>query len=183
MLSLDAPVYAANASEDGSGVDTTSSVTIKAFTKFAQAAKITFSTTLPTYVTGLTIYGRAAKTSADIYTRLQDDSSVTAYQERPITIDNKFIQNQDWANSYAQMVLNDFSEPENLQKITVRAKPDLQLGDLISWQGRYWRVFDIKTNINPSNGFTQDLTLLQRAINSYFRIGISSIGGSDRIAP
>ena len=81
------------------------------------------------------------------------------------------------------MIVNDFSQPENLQKITIRAIPELQLYDLISWQGRYWRLFDIKSTIEPSIGYVQELTMLQRTITTYFRIGISTIGGGDKIAP
>ncbi len=81
------------------------------------------------------------------------------------------------------MMLQDFSSPENLTELTIRAMPELQLGDLISWQGRYWRVWDIKTQIDPSVGFVQDLKLLQRTVVSYFRIGISTIGSGDQISP
>jgi hypothetical protein len=81
------------------------------------------------------------------------------------------------------MILNDFASPENLQKIVIKAIPELQMGDLISWQGRYWRIYDIKTTLDPSAGFIQELMLLQRTITTYFRIGISTIGGSDQIAP
>lgn len=186
MLSLDTPTYyLANNASDGSSTDMTSSLSVTKLSKFARSAKITLSNsaTSSIYLTDMTLYGRPAKKTADIYTRVQDDSSVTAYQERPITIENEYIQSQDWAASYAQMVLNDFAEPENLQKIKIRAMADLQLGDLVSWQGRYWRIFDIKTTISASDGFTQELTMVQRSTASYFRIGISTIGGSDKIAP
>lgn len=177
--------YLANDNSDGSGVDRTSSVTVTSIDNFARASRITFrnSSTLPVYLTTVVISGRPVKDVADIYVRAQDDSSVTAYQERPFRLQNDYIQNQDWAASYAQMILNDYAEAENLQRIKIRARPDLQLGDLISWQGRYWRIFDIKTVLNPANGFTQELTLLQRTITSYFRIGISTIGSGDKIAP
>lgn len=180
-----ASYYVANDNQDGSGLDRTSSISLKSITNFAKASKLVFENTSasPVFITNIVISGRPVKDVADIYVRAQDDSSVTAYQERPYVIENEFIQNSDWAASYAQMVLNDFAEPENLQKIKIRAMPDLQLGDLVSWQGRYWRVFDIKTTITPSDGFIQELTMLQRSLTSYFRIGISTIGGSDRIAP
>ena len=108
---------------------------------------------------------------------------MTAYEERPYKIENDYIQSQSWANSFAQMVLNDFSDPESLQEITIRALPELQMGDLISWQGRYWRIYGIKTSISPSGGFLQTIKILQRTIVSYFRIGISTIGSTDQIAP
>lgn len=177
--------FEANTLQDQTGTDITDNITIKSVDVFAKAAKIIFynTTSTPGFLTQLYLYGRPVKKTSDLYVRSADDSSVTAYQERPFVIDNPYIQNESWANSYAQMILNDFSEIENLQKITIRALPQLQLGDLVSWQGRYWRIFDIKTKLDPSVGFVQELTMLQRTITTYFRIGISTIGGTDKIAP
>lgn len=186
VLELSSQIFIeANTSDQGTGTDITSSIAEKSRDVFANAAKFVFSNngTRDGYITQFILYGRIAKNTSDIYARLQTDSSVTAYEERPLVIENEFIQNQSWAETYAQMVLDQFSQPENLQKITVRAMPSLQLGDLISWQGRYWRVFNIRSQIDPSVGYTQELTLLQRTIISYFRIGISTIGGDDKIAP
>lgn len=186
MLAIDDPAFfTVNTLADGEGTDSTSSVNVKNTSKFSKAIKITFTnlSTTNLFLTDLRLYGRPAKVISNVYYRGKDDSSVTAYQEHPYNVDNAFIQNETWAQSLAQMILNDFSEVENLQKITIRAIPELQLGDLVSWQGRYWRVFEIKAVLNASQGFTQQLTLLQRTIVSYFRIGISTIGGIDKIAP
>jgi hypothetical protein len=185
ILALDTPTstnWVANTSSDGLGTDVSTQVSVKNIDVFAQAARITFqnSGTESAFLTQLTLYGRPAKV---VNYRSQDGSSVTAYDEHPLTLENNFIQSKSWAQTYAQMILNDFSNVENLQKITVRAMADLQLGDLISWQGRYWRIFDTKTTLDPSQGFVQELTILQRTITTYFRIGISTIGGTDRIAP
>lgn len=177
--------FLVNTLQDGSGTDISSSVTITRIDRFTTSAKIIFNNanTAVGYLTNLVISGRTAKPVADIYTRAEDSSSVTAYEERKLVIDNQFIQSQVWAESLAQMIVEDLGEAENLQVITIRAMPQLQLGDLISWQGRYWRIFHIRNMLNPAEGFTQELTLLQRAIQSYFRIGISTIAGSDKIAP
>ena len=175
----------ANIEQDGSGTDIASYIQVKSISKFARACKIVFynNYTSAGWLTGLTIFGRPARVAKDIYLRAQDDSSVTAYEQQPLLIENDYINSQDWANSYAQMILNDYSEPENLQEIVIRAIPELQLGDLISWQGRYWRVFGIKSKVDPASGFVQELKLLQRTIKTYFRIGISVIGGADMISP
>lgn len=177
--------FLANSAEDGSGTDLSSSIEVQVFDVFAQAAKIRFYNTSGTtaYLTNLVIYGRPAKVTSELYYREQNDSSVTAYEERPIKISNPYIQNASWAQSYAGIILNDFASGENLQRIKIRALPELQLGDLVSWQGRYWRIFGIKTVVSSSEGFTQELDLLQRDITTYFRIGISTIAGSDSIAP
>lgn len=177
--------YVANSEPDNSGTALTSSITVSNMGIFSKSVKYSFtnSSSSTAYLTQLVLSGRAAKRVSDLYYRDQDDSSVTAYQERILRVYNDYIQNPSWAASYSRMILNDYSDIENLQKITIRALPQLQLGDLISWQGRYWRIYDIKTKLHPGIGFVQELTMLQRTITSYFRIGISTIGGSDKIAP
>jgi hypothetical protein len=178
--------FVGNSATDGSGTDITSNISATKVTRFAQSAKISFtnSGSVGGYLTSLVISGRVARAVSQIYTKATAGRSVTVYNEQVLTIsDNPFIQNQSWAESFAQMILQDFSTPEKLQRITIKAFPELQLGDLISWQGRYWRIFDIKTSLDPGTGFVQELTLLQRSVDSYFRIGISTIGGTDKIAP
>lgn len=178
-------VFRANDEPDESGTSRTSSVYIKSSDIFSNAAKYVFHNnhTSAVWLTSFTLTGRPAKIQKEIYYRQQDDSSVTAFEERPLLIENDYIQSDDWAASFAQMVLEDFAEMGNLQEITIRAKPYLQLGDLISWQGRYWRIFGISSQLQPSIGFVQTLKLLQRDLVHYFTIGISTIGGGDKIAP
>lgn len=177
--------YEAFQNEDGTGTEISSNISIKHLDLFAQSVKITFQNNSATsgFITQIQISGRPAQVVEEIYHRGIDESSVTAFEERPFVIENDFIQSKSWAESYAQLVLSDFSEPENLVKMVIRAIPELQLGDLISWQGRYWRIFSIRSSLNTAVGFIQELTLLQRTITSYFRIGISTIGGGDLIAP
>ena len=177
--------FIANTISDGSGTDVSANLVPSRDALFADSIKYTFTNngTQDAWLTSLVVSGRSAKTTTTLYYRAQDDSSITAFDEHGITISNDFISSQSWAASYAQMILNDFSNPENIQIITIRAVPELQMGDLVSWQGRYWRIFDIKTMLDPSQGFVQDLTLLQRTITTYFRIGVSTIGGSDIISP
>lgn len=177
--------YLANSQSGGGGSDLTSSVSIKSISNFAQASKITFQNNGGTtaYITSLIISGRAAEIYDTVYTRKQDDSSVTAYEQRPWVYRNDYIQDRTWADGLAQLVLNDLSDPDKLQELTIRAIPELQLGDFISWQGRSWQVYGIKTDVSPSSGFVQRLKILRREIANYFIIGVSTIGGPDQIAP
>lgn len=177
--------YVANTESDGTGTDVSASVTITTLNAFARAAKLVFTNTTSAvaYVTTLNIYGRPAKIAQDIYYRGVDASSRTAYEEQIYLINNDYIQDTTWAQSLSTIMLRDYSTPGGLQRISVRAIPELQFGDLISWQGRYWRVYGIKSQIDPGVGFVQELDILQSTIYSYFRIGISTIGGSDQIAP
>ncbi len=182
-----ASYFKANSSIDGTGTDLTSSISVQRVSRFARAAKIIFynSSATDAYITELVVTGRPAKLIKDIYYRDQRGISVTAYEEQPYLVENDYIQDESWADSYAQLILNDFSQPENIQELVIRAIPELQFGDLISWQGKYWRVFGISTKLDPHAGFIQTIKILQRneaTTTSYFRIGISVIGGNDKIA-
>lgn len=181
ILEIDTINITTNTLEDGTG--TADIGYLIASDTFARAMKLIFGATSNGFVTAIDLFGRPAKVLNDLYYRDKDGSSVTAYEERPLTIENDYIQDSSWANSLAQIILGDYSDPDKILKITVRAMPELQLGDLISWQGRSWRIYGNKTKLDPSYGFIQELLLVQRTIVPYFRIGISTIGGEDSIAP
>lgn len=179
--------YTANTLQDETGTDITSSVTVKSTDKFTNSAKIIFTSSSASdgFITQLSLYGRAAKPVADIYLRSKDDSSVTAYEEQPTVIENKYIQDESWANSLSQLLLNSYSGPDRLQDMTIRAIPELQFGDLVSWRGLDWRVYGIRTRLDPSEGFVQDIVISQSQSSTiqYFTIGVSTIGSTDIIAP
>lgn len=181
VLQVTSQSITANSAEDGSGSSIT--VTVVSREVFSQAVKYVLTVPTTGYITAFTIDGRSAVVAEQFISKIQDDSSVTAFQERPLTINNRYIQNRTWANSYSQVILDRFSEPDNVLKITIRAVPELQLGDLISWQGHYWRVFTIRSTFDKGVGFVQDLVLVKPRLTSYFTIGASEIGGVDEIAP
>lgn len=185
ILEIDPPTnILANTQEDGSGSNITANISLVSVDEFARSAKyILRNSGVAGYLTSFEVTGRPARKVADIYLREQDSSSLTAYEERVLTIDNPYIQNNSWALSYALMVLQDFSEPDKVLRLTIRAVPRLQFGDLISWQGSSWRIFGIKSKLSASAGFVQELLIFKREIRSFFKIGISTIGSIDGIAP
>lgn len=185
MLSIDTPIFLANTESDGSGSDVTASVTLSIGGEFAKSAKYRFGngTAATAYITEMTIYGRPAKVTEEIDTTRDIDSSVTAFEERRYVLENDLVQSQSQAETLADTILLDHAAPNKLQEIVIRARPHLQLSDLISWQGKEWRIWGIATQLDPSNGFIQRLKLLQRQTLEYFTIGVSTIGGGDVIAP
>lgn len=185
VISAGTPSHTANQNSDGSGTNDTGNVPLTGQSVFIRTAKYTFNNTTgrTSYITALTITGTWATEVDTIYRTNQDDSSVTAYDEKVVSINNEYIQSESQANSIIALILDQFAEQENLLKMTIKAKPQLQLGDLISWQGNYWRIFGIETSLDPSSGFIQTLDLVQRNINVYFTIGVSQVGGGDQIAP
>lgn len=184
MVFLASPVFTGNSQEDGSGSDQTGSIALNSASTFTRSAKYIFRNTSGStvYITSMSIIGRPAKVTEDLYYRDRDSSSVTAFDERPYVVENDYIQDISWARSFATLLLQDFSEPESLHNITVRAKPSMQLGDLVTWQGITWRVYGIRARITPQEGFVQELKLVKRPTRTNFTIGVSLIGGSDIIA-
>lgn len=187
VLELDTPTSAdweVWTESDGTGTEITSGITLHSISVFARSAKLTFSNSSGSnaFLTALILRGRPVKVVSELYWRARDDSSVTAFEERIKSIDNPYIQNLSWAQSLSTMLLQDYSEPENIQTVTIRAIPELQLGDKVSWKGIDWRIYHIATKLNPSEGFVQELTMLKRETRSFFTIGISLIGGVDGIA-
>ena len=180
VLEVTSQSITGNTLEDGTGSAIT--VTVKNRQVFSQAVKYVLTAPTTGFITAFTINGRSAIVGESFVSRMKDDSSVTAFQERPLTINNKYIQDRTWANSYSQVILDRFSEPDNILKISIRAIPELQLGDLISWQGHYWRIYSIRTTLDQGVGFVQDLLLVKPRLDSYFTIGVSEIGGVDQIA-
>lgn len=180
VLQVTSQTITGNTQSDGTGSPI--SITVVSRTVFSQAIKYVLSAPTTGFITVLTVNGRSAVIGEELYTRTVDSSSLTAYQEKPLSINNKYIQNRTWANSFSQVILNRFSDAESLLKITIRALPQLQNGDLISWQGIAWRVYGIRSTLDPSAGFLQELLLVKAQLESYFTIGVSQIGGDDKIA-
>lgn len=177
--------FVANSASDESGSDVSSSVSFTNLGTFAKSVKyrIRNNTGATAYVTQLVLAGRVAKQTGQLYFRNSMSASVTAYEERVLSLQNDYIQNPTWAESFSNLILQDFSTPESMQTLTIRAVPQLQIGDLISWQGRSWRVYDIKAKLDKAVGFVQEIKVVKRVIASYFTIGVSTIGSTDQIAP
>jgi len=191
VLSASAPSYTVNSQEDGSGSNLTANVTIKNTALFAQAVKYTFiNSGAAGFFTSMTIQGRWAilRYSTPQYYRMKDDSSVTAYQEQVLSINNDYIQDKTWANSFGQLILSDFSEPEKILTITIRAIPGLRRGHLVVYNEYAWRIYHIRSTLDPTYGYIQELTMMQRGPASgsgvvYFQVDVTALDDVAVIAP
>ena len=175
--------------ENGNIVSTGISVVT---TQFAKSFLMTFSNSngYDAYVNVLELWATPARIVKQIYLREQDDVSVADYDERVLTIENNFINNEGDAYSKAHIILDDWAQYGGISELTVKGNPALQIGDAVGCtiEG-YAGTFVISKIINKflftGNGvqFIQILTLKKRTFQSYFTIGISTIGGTDVIAP
>lgn len=184
-------LYATNEKEDGTGATRSGDIALVSTDLFSTAMKLTFENTgdYAVYLTRLEVFATPAKVVNDVYIRETDPTSVgdrDGYEERVKVIENDFIQDAVAATSIAKIIIADRGEDDDQQDLLVKGVPQLQIGDVVTYEDENQNDDYFTTGINGilnSSGFRQKLRLSKRVINSYFRIEISSIGGSDQIAP
>lgn len=184
-------LYTTNTLEDGSGSAVPSNILVST-TKFAKSFLMEFTNNnaFTVFITTLELFATPAKIVKEIYVREQDDASVAEYDERPLVIENNFINNEGDAFSKAKIILDDWSQYGGISELTVKGNPALQLGDAVGctipgYEGTYVLTKIINKLLITGNGvqFLQTLTVKKREFQTYFTIGVSTIGGTDVIAP
>jgi len=184
-------LYATNEFEDGSGAARNTDVSLTSSDLFSTSAKLTFENTadVSVFLTQLEIFATPAKVQNDIYVRVEDAASVGSrdgYEENVKEIKNNYIQDSTAATTIGRIITEDRGQDDDQYDLLVKAVPQLQISDVITWDepdntDDYF-VTRISSTINTS-GFRQTIRTSKRTINIYFRIGISTIGGSDKIGP
>ncbi len=183
-------LYAVNKNRDGSGA-AISNLGISV-SQFSTAYKMTFtnSNAFPAFITQLELWARPAKVTADIYVRVQDTASIGAnfegFDERIHKVENNYIQDEDAANSIAQIILADRAEVDDQREFLIKGLPQLQIGDVVGYRNAKLNQTYFTTKINGilnSSGFRQKVRVSKRTLQDYFIIGVSTIGGDDAIAP
>lgn len=181
-------LYATNTAEDGSGDAVSTNFALTSSFLFSKSFQMVFSNTnaFDVYLTALEVFARPAKIVKQIYVREEDSDSVAKYDERVLTIENDFIGNESDAVSKAKIILGDQAVYANTFILTVKGNPALQIGDAVNVS-----VFGsaanyvIKKIVNrwEAGKFSQQLTVTKKEFVSYFTVGVSTIGGTDVIAP
>jgi len=193
IASFTTSFYSANSMPDSTGDEISSDVDLDSLDLFSTAAKLTFTNTgaQEAFITQLEVFGTPAKVVNDIYERVEDATSVGArdgFEEHPLSppIENDLIQDAIAARSIGQIIIGDRAEDDDQQVWIVKAVPQLQVGDVVNYTDENTNENYFVTRINDivnNSGYRQVLHVTKRTINSYFRIGISTIGGSDVLGP
>lgn len=180
-------LYTANTAQDGSGDQISSGIT-PSVQLFAKSYLMTFTNAnaYPVYLTSIELYATPAVVVKQIYTRQADSASVAKYDERVLDIENDYINNEGDANSKALIILDDYATYSNQYILTVKGNPALQIGDTVNvnvwgFSGTY--VINKIVNRWADGKFSQQLTVRKKTFRSFFTIGVSTIGGTDVIAP
>lgn len=197
VTAFDAPVYltsavtslyATNTVQDGSGLAVTTGMSV-VVTPFSTSYKMTFSNgnSFPVYITQLEVWGTPAKVTNRLYIRQENTASTAIFDEKLVEIDNDYIQDNGSAVSIASIILADLAQLNTLRRGKIIGNPAYQIADRFNFSDQVVTrpVFLTRINglFNLNDGFVQNVTIVERTINKYFTIGVSSIGGSDKIAP
>lgn len=188
VASATSSYFRVNKSEDGTGDNVASNVTISASTLFNNSYKLTFSNTnsFDVFITEVKIFGTPAKVVNNILVRVEDATSIADYEEQVLSIENEFFQDEDETESKAAILLQDFKEFTPIERIEVHARPELQIGDAIRVHNagatRDYKITRI-TGILSRTRLRQILDVKSFTRYTYFTIGSSAIGGEDRLAP
>lgn len=196
VTGVDAPAYitaattslfTTNTLEDGTGDQVPTNIAFTN-TRFATSYKMTIANTnaFAVYITSLELYATPAVVVKQIYVRQQDNTSVAKYDERVLDIENDYINNEGDANSRALMILDDYATYANQYILNVKGNPALQIGDTVNvsvWGSANTYVIKKIVNRWENGKFSQQLTVRKKVFKTYFTVGISTIGGTDVIAP
>lgn len=206
VISIDNPVniasattssWQANYNEDGSGNDAAAVVDLDSTYLFGERYRMSFSnnSTQNVYLTKIQLYGIPAKVQVVDSREQRDEASIEDYGVNPdnggkvVEINNDLVQDANTANALAYIYVQLFSGPLTRLKCSVFGVPHLQIGDFVTLQeettGQTLDMVIVGNAISVGlNGkLQQDLDLEQRSTYEYFTIGVSTIGGTDRIAP
>lgn len=181
-------LYTTNKASDGSGDPVNTLFSLSATQLFSTSYKMTFTNTnsFDVYVNTLELFAKPAKVVKQVYVRQTDPVSIAKYDERVLTIENNYINNESDATSKAIILLSDNSTYQNQFVLTVKGNPALQIGDPVNVSvfgsaGSY--VIKKIVNRWEAGRFNQILTVKKKVFVQYFTVGISTIGGTDVIAP
>ncbi len=182
--------YTANTMQDGSGSAYTD-LDLISTSLFSTGMKLVFENTgsSTAYLTDLIIWGEPAPVTTRLFLRIQDDDSVgdrDGYEEKIHKVENNYIQDQTTAITLATILLQDRASEQDQKELLVVGVPQLQVGDVVGYIDENSDEDYFVTRINGifnTSGFKQYLKLSKRIINIYFRIEISTIGGSDPLGP
>ena len=180
-------LYTTNTAEDGSGSQISTGIT-PTVQLFAKSYLMTFanSNAFPVYLTSIELYATPAVVVKEIYTRQTNAASIAKYDERVLDIENNYINNEGDAYSKANIILDDYAAYANQYVLTVKGNPALQIGDPVSvnvWGFTGTYVITKIVNRWADGAFSQQLTVRSKTFRSFFTIGVSTIGGTDVIAP
>lgn len=175
---------------DSGGVEVTSGVTLTGIAEMTNSYTLFIdnSNSFPVTVSNIVLWGEPARvvggktTTYDAY----DDVSIEKYEEKPLTIENNFIQSTSQADSLAMTILDEYSEYNDIIIIEVKGNPAIQLSDIVGIDyeefSAEYRILSIANKVQDAK-FTQVLRCKKYTPRHWFTLDQSLLNGTDVLAP
>ena len=154
-------------------------------TLFSDAMKIVVTNTnsFAVSLSYMEIWGEPAKVVDTIKYDAYDEDSVSEFGEMVIEItENNFFGSYDNADHYAEDILKKRAGYSPTMKLKVKGNPALQLGDIISIEGKYagdYKITGITSAISQTDGFGIEMTVEKYTILLPFILDESILDGTD----
>lgn len=173
---------------DGTNVDTGMTVTSTELKTNSFDIIFSNSNGFDVNINQLVLWGQPAKSISvepTVY-EAYDDVSIQKYEEKPLTINNNFIQSISQAESLSLTILDEYSEYNDIITIEVKGNPALQLSDIVDidddgFSGEA-RIISIANKTQDAK-YTQVLKCKKYTPRHWFTLDQSSLDDSDVLAP
>jgi len=168
--------FITNTLSSGLGDNMSAYVEMKEFSSFAETAKMVLTNSHETYSAYLTTFqlrGTPAIIVNTISEVFENLDSVALYGEQILEIENDYIDNADYAAILSRRIVDKYSNPLRSLIIKIKGLPQLQIKDRISItdsdtdETKDYRLMRIRSSLNLSEGFNQELTLREISDNEY----------------
>ncbi len=178
-------------------IDKTANLTVTipasgAANRYAQRVLVTFTNANAThqlYVDGLQLRGYPILVTEERAAEASNSTSITAYGERVLEVDNLYIQSEEAAQATANGLLYRYKNPRQVCELRgVPGLPYLEIGDRVTVTetatGINRDFFVVRIDWKYDRKFTQDLTLIDIAsiyeYSDYFLVGATALGAVGR---
>lgn len=183
----DIEFYTANTQADGQGTDVTSDLTVVDQTLFSDAILVEMENTGAStlFVTDMLVYGTPAKVVRNVDVTEFNQDSIDEFEEQTYTVESRYIQNYNTAQSIALSILRRFKDYGNTITMQVKSNPALQIGDKITVQldGINDEFIIRKLQQQLEGGLLrQTVTAQKYDIPSFFTLNVSVLNGPDVLA-
>lgn len=179
--------YTAYSGTGGTGSDISSDIVITS-TSFTTTVKllITNNSSGTAYLNFLRLRATPALITGSILQIYEDTDSVAVYGERPMTINNDFIDSSSFALYLAKAIVTKYKDPKRRVILSVQGIPQLQIRDMVRVKdqdlGTYtnYRVMRIQGSL--MNGYFQQKLYLREVTTSetdrWAVVGTTQVGST-----
>lgn len=171
-----------------SGTPVITNITVTSSFLSVDTLVLTFTNTnsFAVYMNAIEVYGQPAKIVDTINYEAYDQTSINAYGEHLLKINNDMFGSESNCESFAYTVIDAYARFDSIVEMSVKGDPALQLGDII-WvdtvkiAGQF-QITKISNSISP-NGVTQIIKAKRYDPRHWFMLDVSLLDGTDVLAP